>query len=106
MNPYQSELQAEQTRLTREIEELSKPQDFGNDVDDMDEEADEGEAIANRLAMAQALKDRLNEVEQALQKIAAGTYGVCTQCGGQISKEVLDVAPESDLCEACKKKIV
>jgi len=102
---YRGELQLEHTRLMREIEEASKPQSFGHDVDDkMDEEADEGEAIANGLALAQALKDRVNEIEDALHRIAGGTYGICIQCGGEISKETLDAAPESELCSECKQE--
>jgi DnaK suppressor protein len=88
-----------------EIEENSKPQDFGNDVESMDEEADEGEELANRLAIVQSLKDELGEVEDALHRIEAGTYGTCTQCGNPISKETLDAAPESALCEKCKKSV-
>jgi DnaK suppressor protein len=102
---YRAKLQAEHERLVTEIEENSKPQDFGSDVDSMDEETNEGEELANRLAIVQSLKDELNEVEDALHRIEAGTYGVCTRCGKTISKEVLDAAPESALCEECKKAV-
>lgn len=102
---YRTELEAERERLAKEIEETSKPQDFGNDVESMDEEADEGEELANRLAIVQALKDELQEVEEALRRIAAGTYGTCTNCKQAISAEVLAAAPESALCENCKKAL-
>lgn len=105
IDKYKNQLQAEHARLLLEIEESSKPQDFGSDVDSMDEEADEGEALANRLAIAQALKSDLNEVEDALRRVAAGTYGTCAQCGKTISDEVLDLAPESSLCADCKKAL-
>jgi DnaK suppressor protein len=104
---YKAELQKEHARLMREIGETSKPEDFGSDVEGeaMEEEAEEGEALANRLALTQALKDRVNEIEGAFNRIEGGTYGVCEQCGGDISKEVLDLAPESSLCADCKKKL-
>jgi DnaK suppressor protein len=104
---YRVKLQAEHDRLTLEMEENSKTQDFGSDVDgsSMDEETDEGEALANRLAIVQALKDELNEVEDALHRITAGTYGTCAQCGKPISKDILDAAPESALCADCKKAL-
>ena len=102
---YRVKLQAEHERLTLEIEENSKPQDFGSDVDSMDEETDEAEALANRLAIVQALKDELGEIEDALNRIEAGTYGKCAQCNKLIAKEVLDAAPESALCMDCKKAI-
>lgn len=104
---YKAGLQKERVRLLREIEEASKPEDFGSDVEGegMEEEAEEGEALANRLAIAQALKDRVNGIESALGRIEGGTYGACAQCDGEISKEVLDLAPESSLCSDCKKKL-
>jgi RNA polymerase-binding transcription factor DksA len=105
IDQYRAKLQAEHERLVLEMEENSKPQDFGSDVEGMDEEADEGEALANRLAIVQSLKDELGEVEDALHRIESGTYGVCTQCGKPISKEVLAAAPESALCEDCKKAL-
>ncbi len=103
IDKYRTRLQAEHERLLLEIEENSKPQDFGNDVDAMDEEAEEGEALANRLAIVQALKNELNEVEDALHRVEAGKYGICTNCGKPIPKEVLEAAPESALCLNCKK---
>lgn len=105
IDKYRDKLQSEHERLLLEIEENSKPQDFGSDVDGMDEEADESEALANRLAIVQALKDELNEVEDALHRVTAGTYGTCTQCGKAISAEVLDAAAESALCADCKKSL-
>jgi len=103
MEPYRVKLQAEHERLMKEIEELSKTRDFGSDVDSGDEEASEGEDTANRLAMIEDIKGRVNEIEDALHLIAAGTYGTCTRCGEPISKETLDLVPESALCAACKK---
>lgn len=107
IDQYRAKLQAEHDRLNLEIEENSKVQDFGSDIDgaSMDEETDEGEALANRLAIVQSLKDELNEVEDALHRIEAGAYGICAQCGKQISKEILDAAPESALCADCKKAL-
>ena len=104
---YKNDLQKEHARLLQEIGENSKPEDFGSDVEGeiMEEEAEEGESLANRLAIAQALKDRVSEIESALGRVDAGSYGVCMQCGAGISKEVLDLVPESSLCSDCKKKL-
>jgi len=101
---YEAKLRAEQVRLMREIEEESKPQDFGNDIDAGDSETDETEAFANQLAISQTLKDRVNEIQEALGRITAGNYGICTECGQPISQETLDLVPESSLCSGCKKK--
>ena len=102
---YQAELEQEKRRLLVEIEK-EQPEDFGSDVDHFDEEADEAEDEANKLAIKDTLKDRLEEIESALLRIKHGTYGVCVKCGKDIEKEVLDLVPESDLCEECKKEMM
>lgn len=100
---YKNALEQERRRLVTEIEN-EKPQDFGSDPEsDMEQEADEGEDFANKMAIQSTLKERLNEIDGALNRIKLGTYGVCTKCGKEIEKEVLDLVPESELCEACKK---
>ena len=40
----------------------------------------------------------LNEIEAALRRIEAGTYGTCTACGKQIARERLEAYPWASLC--------
>jgi DnaK suppressor protein len=44
----------------------------------------------------------LQQVEAALDRIEAGTYGVCVECGGQIREVRLKVVPTAKLCIKCK----
>lgn len=104
ISAYEKKLREEKEKLAAEIKKYSEAEDFGNDTDHMEEEADESESYSNRMAIATDLKANLNEVDMALNKITLGTYGVCGKCGEQISEEVLDVAPESELCINCKKE--
>ena len=100
---YEARLENMRAQLLREIQRYEKPESFGKDTEDEDEKTDEAEETGNRLAIAQAKKEELEEVEIAFAKIAKGTYGICDKCGGHISLEVFDVAPESALCENCKR---
>lgn len=43
------------------------------------------------------------EVNAALNRIDAGTFGQCTQCGGPISEERLKAIPYAALCVRCAK---
>jgi RNA polymerase-binding transcription factor DksA len=43
----------------------------------------------------------LDEVELALARLDAGTYGRCETCGAQLPEGVLAVAPTARTCEAC-----
>ncbi len=46
----------------------------------------------------------LSKIEAALQKIEDGTYGICDECGEQISEKRLEYRPEATLCITCKTK--
>ncbi len=100
---YKEQLERIKGELLQEIKEHEKPVEMGNDIESADEEADEAEELGNQLSMAQALREDLAEIETALQKIESGKYGICTKCKGEISDEVLSVAPESMLCQNCKQ---
>ncbi len=89
--------------IERKIKGFQKNPDFGNDVDP-DEETEESEAISTQLAIAQDYKERLTNIESALNRIKKGKYGICEKCGKEISLDVLKAAPESRLCKECKRK--
>lgn len=76
--------------------------DMGEDSDHFEEETDEAEEYVTNLSKAEVMQGDLRRVDEALQFIEAGTYGVCKNCGKPIEKEILEVAPESGLCKACK----
>ncbi len=44
----------------------------------------------------------LDAIEAALQRIAAGTYGVCSDCGADIPAARLQAAPETPRCIRCQ----
>lgn len=84
--------------------EIKQP-DFGGDVEgneDLSEEADETEEFSANIAIASGLKERLEDVQNALRKMDKGTYGKCEKCGMDISIDVLLANPESRLCIHCK----
>ena len=43
----------------------------------------------------------LIQIEDALQKIEAGTYGICDQCGKAIAPERLEIMPYAKYCMDC-----
>ena len=50
-------------------------------------------------AQAQAA---IEEIDAALAKIAAGTYGRCESCGSEIPRARLEALPHARLCVSCK----
>lgn len=59
---------------------------------------------AKELSIEQNTLDLLNKVDRALERVAAGTYGICESCGAAIPVERLDVLPYSTLCVECAAK--
>ena len=49
-------------------------------------------------------EDALREIEQALERIQEGTYGVCETCGKRVTKERLRVIPYTRHCIECQRK--
>ncbi len=45
------------------------------------------------------------KIDAAIGKIQEGTYGICEDCGGKISKERLKVLPFAIYCRDCQEKI-
>lgn len=101
---YEEILGKEKKRLTEEIKQDKTRLDFGNDIDNFDEEADEAEELGNELGVEKIIKERMNRIDMALNRIQEGTYGICEGCGKEIPEKVLLAAPESTLCDTCKNK--
>lgn len=45
--------------------------------------------------------DERDELLQALQRIADGSYGICTHCAGRIPTARLEVMPATRRCAEC-----
>ncbi|MFC1726582.1 TraR/DksA family transcriptional regulator [candidate division KSB1 bacterium] len=46
----------------------------------------------------------LEKLDEALERINEGTYGICQECESKIDKERLEAVPISKLCYDCKSK--
>ena len=103
-------LKKEKAELLEKLEQLrtlgqpSTERKEGSPFGKREEEADEASELEKRLALEERLRESLNEVEHALQKYEAGTYGLCDSCGQPIEKARLEVIPQASLCLSCKAK--
>ena len=70
-----------------------------------DEHDPEGSTVAYERARVAALlaeaESNLSALDLALEKLAAGTYAVCEECGSSISGERLEALPAARRCFAC-----
>jgi DnaK suppressor protein len=98
------ELEAQRASLRRELEELG----YGSEGLSYDPNfADSSQVTAERgetEALASTLTTNLVDVEHALAKMAAGTYGTCESCRGAISEARLEAMPAARYCIDCAAK--
>jgi DnaK suppressor protein len=102
-------LESERGEIRRQLDDLGARRDAeGIENPDLNEGfADAGQAAAERaslLTLVRSLRDTLRDVEQALERMAAGTYGTCDNCGQPIADERLDALPAARLCLNCKRQ--
>lgn len=48
---------------------------------------------------------RLKLIDEALDRIAAETFGICQKCGKQVQKERLSAVPYTRYCIGCASKM-
>ena len=51
------------------------------------------------------LRDRLDRVVQAKQRIAAGCFGICPRCRNPIEHELLLAQPTTQFCPHCQRRL-
>lgn len=56
------------------------------------------------IGLSQKEKDKIDRIDAALQRIEAGTYGKCVDCGIDLDEERLTALPWALRCVSCKNK--
>ncbi|MFF3891919.1 TraR/DksA family transcriptional regulator [Streptomyces sp. NPDC001812] len=104
------ELMTEVLRLREEISSSERSlaglmRDSGDGAGD--DQADTGTKNITReheLALAANAREMLTQYEHAMQRLDAGTYGLCENCGDPIGKARMQAFPRATLCVECKQK--
>jgi DnaK suppressor protein len=98
-------LEDERVHLRHQLAELGYGDEGRLDYDQ--NFADSSQVTAERgeaEALAKQLNETLADVEHALAKIDAGTYGMCESCGQPIAPARLEAKPAARLCMDCASK--
>lgn len=91
-----AELTMRQRRIAEDLAEPLAPDSSDRAVETEDDPSLEGQA---------SLLDReIASVRRALDRIRDGSYGICVQCGEEISPARLDARPEAALCIRCARQ--
>ncbi|MEQ6903762.1 TraR/DksA C4-type zinc finger protein [Nocardioides sp. YIM 152588] len=102
-------LEAEREQALARLADLTD--DFGavvaasRDTNADDEHDPEGATIAFERSQVAALvrlaHAQLAEIDAALGRLEAGTYGVCEECGGPVGEGRLEARPAARTCMRC-----
>ncbi len=97
-------LEAERTDLLAKLDELGLG---GANLTYDSNFADSSQVTAERgevEALGATLREALDDVERALAKLGAGTYGTCEDCGQPIDPLRLEAKPAARYCINCAAK--
>ena len=104
---FRTKLNSKREKLEEEIKYYRKEDPYSDKTrargileDDITEIEEHDRLSATKAELEKTLK----EVDVALQRIDQGKFGNCTNCGGQISQERLEIMPTVSLCLTCKQK--
>ena len=119
---YRKKLEEEKAKASKTIHEMEDNTLSGDTTKHTSEKYSTGElsSFDNHIAdiatdvymndmdnsLIQHEKYVLDEINEALDKISDGSYGICTNCQSKIEKGRLEVIPETTLCSTCAKEIV
>ena len=106
---YQEILGAQLITVTTELNDIAvldqkskdwiiKTKDLDHTEADANNQADAAEEADERLAIMAELENRYNAITRALQKIKAGTYGICEISGEPIEVARLQANPAARTC--------
>ncbi|PIT87213.1 MAG: hypothetical protein COU31_03900 [Candidatus Magasanikbacteria bacterium CG10_big_fil_rev_8_21_14_0_10_40_10] len=114
LKQIQENLLKEKARLENDLSKFAKvdqnaPGGFTSAFPDYGDKDDENAAeVADyevRLSLEESLEKLLRDVNQALDRLTAGVYGICKYCKKPIEEKRLAARPYSSACMECKKTI-
>jgi len=113
LNKIKQDLQERKKQLEEDLADVAnKDQDedeykakFPEFGDKPDENAQEISEYTTNIATEQVLEKNLRDINNALERIENGTYGICKYCGRTINEKRLLARPTASTCIECKTKL-
>lgn len=93
------------TATAADLATLTHDRTSSHDDDEHDPDGVTLSAEWSRLrALADAAEDELRQVDEALERLESGQYGLCASCGNPIPVARLEIRPFATLCVPCAEK--
>ncbi len=103
---YKENLLRKRTEILaeREGKSLSTPMDNNTRQGDMADQASGTNEVHIQLKLKQTDAKILQAIEEALERLDSGSYGLCRDCGEDIAAARLNAIPWTRVCIECKEK--
>lgn len=104
---YKKKLLQDRLDLLAELQRVTngqKNKDMTGAMDPADL-ADASYSTDYSLAWTEKINRRIREIDQSLERIKDGTYGICQECGEDIPEKRLEVRPKAKYCAQCKEDL-
>jgi DnaK suppressor protein len=85
------------------LEEVKESGDLSTLATHLADLGSDQEAADLSLGRRESASGEIHEIDQALERIADGSYGLCEECKKRISRTRLEAIPYANLCLACKE---
>jgi RNA polymerase-binding transcription factor DksA len=99
-------LECRRRELIAELQsEVELPRDdaVAGDVTDLKDAAEARRTSETLVGLERVLRRELGEIEDALARLEAGTYGACLDCGDPVPAARLRVVPAATRCASCQE---
>jgi DnaK suppressor protein len=103
LETIKSELLSRKQELEEKLIELSRERVSDDQVQDPGDQALTSTMESLRTSLQSAETDEYQRIVRALEKIEAGTYGICIDCNEPISEKRLKSYPNAARCLACQE---
>jgi len=99
-------LQEMKNKLLSEIDLELRAEREGNKDEGMDtyDLASEERDREINFILSDRERVKIKQIDDALERIEEGTYGVCESCGLEVAEERLEIMPFTRLCRDCQQE--
>ena len=102
---YRKELESQLSALAHQgADTVHDLVDGGEELPDPNDRASRESEIESELRLRDRERKLMPKIQEALARIEAGTFGLCSSCGQPIGSARLRARPVTDLCIDCKRE--
>lgn len=115
MEEIKRDLLARKDQILKDMKDLADPESggepgtqkvkFPNYGEKLDDNAMEIGEYTTNLAREKILESALRDIDNALERMENGTYGVCKYCHQKIGKKRMLARPVASACVECKTRL-